>query len=90
MKPPHPPTDSAPRPTTGAWIWKADGVTWGLTLDGDRLLWTDAVGSLCGDDLGAYEQTRSALLRDGPPPAVGPLPQDVRAELLLALDSPVS
>ena len=71
---------------TMAWNWLLDDEIRALVVDVDAraLHWYDQIGCHCTDEdylvqsLGDYQQ-------DGPPPFIGPLPEDVAAELAVVL-----
>lgn len=66
-----------------AWMWTWNGQIRGLRLDPDQALlhWHDNIECHCPDDGSAAEQTAAGYLRDGIPPGLGDLPDDVQAEL---------
>jgi hypothetical protein len=65
-----------------AWMWLSGADLRGLSLDRDEgtLAWIWQAGCHCADE-DEIVQTAGEFLRDGPPSLMGPLPNDVAAEL---------
>ena len=70
-----------------SWIWLYEAETFGVEVDPETgtITWVASVGNLCGDDEGFARQTPAVFEKYGPPPRVGPLPDDVVIGLRRAL-----
>jgi hypothetical protein len=65
-----------------AWMWLAGDQLLGLSIDleSERLTWVWQAGCHCADE-DEIVQSVSAFHREGTPALIGPLPEDVAAEV---------
>lgn len=71
-----------------AWMWLSGDALRGLSLDRDtgRLTWIWQAGCHCSDE-DAIAQDVQQFQKEGAPALIGPLPEDIAAEVNRALET---